>query len=124
MNQTATDSSVNRWELVDFDQIPAVACPCGFARRAFADSPDLPFTLHRTQIAADARTHYHRQLTETYFVLECEANARLELDGESVPVQPGIAVVIRPGVRHRAVGKLTVLIFVSPKFDPADEWFD
>jgi mannose-6-phosphate isomerase-like protein (cupin superfamily) len=89
-----------------------------------ADAADLPFTLHRTQIDEDARTHYHRQLTETYFVLECGPEARLELDGESVALRPGIAVVIRPGVRHRAVGKLTVLILVWPKFDPADEWFD
>jgi len=124
MSQAATDRAAKRWELVDFDQIPAVPCPCGSARRAFADSADLPFTLHRTHIAADARTHYHRQLTETYFVLECEADARLDLDGEAVPVRPGLAVVIRPGVRHRAVGNMTVLIFVSPKFDPADEWFD
>jgi mannose-6-phosphate isomerase-like protein (cupin superfamily) len=124
MDQLATDRDVKRWELVDFDQIPAVTCPCGLARRAFADAADLPFTLHRTQITEAARTHYHRQLTETYFVLECEADARLELDGESVALRPGIAVVIRPGVRHRAVGTMTMLIFVWPKFDPADEWFD
>jgi mannose-6-phosphate isomerase-like protein (cupin superfamily) len=113
-----------RWELIDFDQIPGVPCPCGTARRALADAADLPFTLHRTQIDEDARTHYHRQLTETYYVLECGPDARLELDGESIALRPGIAAVIRPGVRHRAVGEMTVLILVWPKFDPADEWFD
>jgi hypothetical protein len=27
-------------------------------------------------------------------------------------------------VRHRAIGRMQVLIVVYPKFDPADEWFD
>ena len=29
-----------------------------------------------------------------------------------------------PGVRHRAVGRMTILNVVVPPFDPADEWFD
>jgi len=32
--------------------------------------------------------------------------------------------MIRPGCRHRAVGKLTMLIVPIPAFDPNDEWFD
>lgn len=118
------ETNTVRWELIDFDQIPGVPCPCGTAQRSLADAADLPFTLHRTQIEEDARTHYHRRLTETYFVLACGPEARMELDGESVTLRPGLAVVIRPGVRHRAVGQMTVLIFVTPKFDPADEWLD
>jgi hypothetical protein len=35
-----------------------------------------------------------------------------------------MAIVIPPGTRHRAVGKIKVAIVASPKFDPADEWFD
>jgi hypothetical protein len=35
-----------------------------------------------------------------------------------------MCVLIRPGVRHRAVGKMQVLIVVLPKFDASDEWFD
>lgn len=113
-----------RWEVVDFDEIAGVPCPCGTARRAFADLVDFPATVHRTEISLDARTHYHRRLTETYYILEAEPGAEMELDGERFVVRPGMAIVIRPGVRHRAVGRMTVLIFVLPKFDPADEWFD
>jgi mannose-6-phosphate isomerase-like protein (cupin superfamily) len=113
-----------RYELVDFDELPPVACPCGTARRALADVDDFPGTIHRTQIAADARTHYHQRLTETYYFLECEPGGQMELDGELVPVKPGLCIMIRPGVRHRAIGCMTVLIVVYPKFDPADEWFD
>jgi hypothetical protein len=111
-------------EIVDFAQLPGVACPCGTARRAFADVADFPGTVHVTEISADARLHYHKTLTETYYFLECGDDARLQLDDQLIPVQPGMCVMIRPGVRHRAVGRMKVLIFVLPKFDPSDEWFD
>ena len=117
----ASTTTAPRYTLVDFDQIAPVPCPCGQARRAFVDEPDFPGTLHRTHISVAAQAHYHRRLTETYYVLECQPGAVLELDSRPVPVQPGMCVLIRPGVRHRAIGTMTVLIFVSPKFDPDDE---
>src|SRR3954468_17737592 len=70
------------YELVDFAEIPGVPCPCGTARRALADVQDFPGTIHVTEISLDARTHYHRRLTETYYILECEPGAEMELDGE------------------------------------------
>lgn len=112
------------YERVDFGLIPPVACPCGAARRAFADVEDFPGTLHVTEISTDARRHYHRRLTETYYFLECEPGAQMELDDQRVDVAPGQAVLIRPGTRHRAIGRMKVLIVVFPKFDPTDEWFD
>lgn len=112
------------FELVDFAQLSGVACPCGTARRAFADVADFPGTVHVTEISVDARLHYHRRLTETYFFLECGPDAKMQLDGELIAVKPGMCVMIRPGTRHRAVGQMKVLILVLPKFDPEDEWFD
>ena len=112
------------FELVDFAQLSGVACPCGTARRAFAEVADFPGTVHVTEISADARLHYHRRLTETYFFLECGPDAKMQLDGELIAVKPGMCVMIRPGTRHRAVGRMKVLILVLPKFDPEDEWFD
>ena len=52
------------------------------------------------------------------------AGAAVELDGERMAVGPGGAVLIPPGVRHRAAGRMTILNVVVPPFDPADEWFD
>ena len=115
------DQPAKRYRIVDFDQLPGVACPCGLAHRAFADVAEFPATIHRTEITDDARPHYHRQLTETYYVLKCEADAQMQLDDELVPVKPGTCVLIPPGVVHRAVGRMTVLIVVLPKFDPDDE---
>jgi mannose-6-phosphate isomerase-like protein (cupin superfamily) len=84
----------------------------------------VPYSLHVTQIEATAQTHYHKCLTETYFILESEPGAYLELDGEQLPAELNKAFVIHPGTRHRAVGSMKVLIVASPKFDPSDEWFD
>ena len=121
---TQPSTAGRRAEIVDFNEIEPVPCPCGQARRAFTDVADYPGTVHRTDISADARVHYHKRLTEVYYILECGADARMELDGEQVPIAPGMCILIRPGVRHRALGPMQVLVIVQPKFDPADEWFD
>jgi mannose-6-phosphate isomerase-like protein (cupin superfamily) len=112
------------YELVDYSRIPGTPCPCGTARRGFADVNDFPATVHVTEISEEARLHYHKRLTETYFFLDCGADAAMQLDDERLPVKPGMAIMIRPGTRHRALGRMRVVIFVLPKFDPEDEWFD
>ena len=119
-----TTEAAKAYRVVDFADVPGVPCPCGSARRAFADVPAFPGTVHVTDISSDARTHYHRRLTEVYFILECGEGAALHLDGDRVPLRPGVCVLIPPGVRHRAEGPMKVLIVAVPKFDPADEWFD
>lgn len=112
------------YRVVDFARVPGVPCPCGTAHRAFHDTPEFPATVHVTEISVDAQVHYHKRLTETYYFLECEPGAKMQLDGDLIDVRPGMCVMIPPGVRHRAVGKAKVLIVVLPKFDPADEWLD
>lgn len=110
-----------RWTVVDFNAIAEVPCPCGTSRRALADVAAFPGTVHRTSITGQAQAHYHRRLTETYYILECEPGAAVELDGQWVSVRPGMCLVIPPGVVHRAVGQMTILNIVIPKFDPQDE---
>jgi len=114
--------SESRYRVVDFARLPGIPCPCGTARRAFHDVEGFPGTVHVTEISEDAAAHYHKTLTETYYFLECGPDAQIELDEELRPVRPGMCILIPPGVRHRAVGKMKVLIVVFPKFDPADEW--
>ena len=104
------------------DGIDAVACPCGLSRRAFAADDNPTATLHIVDISEDARAHYHKTLTEIYLVLEGEG--QIELDGELVPVRPMSAVLIKPGCRHRAVGRMRIANTCIPPFDPEDEWFD
>ena len=114
MNPPASD-------VTHFDDIPPADCPCGQARRAWADAADFPATVHRTSVGLDARPHVHRGQTECYVVLDCGPGAALELDGRRIPVTAGSTALIRPGCVHRAVGEMELLIVCTPKFDPADE---
>lgn len=113
---------MSNYMIAQLDEIDPVECPCGASRRAFI-SPDNPtVTMHMVDISADSSTHYHKKLTETYFVLE--GSGQMELDGELLDLKPGTGVLIKPFCRHRAVGKLRVLVTVMPSHDPDDEWFD
>jgi mannose-6-phosphate isomerase-like protein (cupin superfamily) len=117
-------TQLHPYEVADFAEIEGTACPCGTARRAFADVEDFPGTVHVTEISENAKLHYHKRLTETYYFLECQPGAQMQLNDDVIDVRPGMCVMIRPGVRHRAIGKMKVLIMVLPKFDPSDEWLD
>ncbi len=108
--------------IAQLDQVPLVKCPCGFARRAFGGSGANAASLHLVEIQADSRTHYHKKMTELYLVLEGEG--QMELDGQLFPLKPMTAIYIKPGCRHRAIGRLKILNLPVPAFDPADEWFD
>lgn len=108
--------------LAQLDEIAPKRCPCGQARRAFAEFPGAVASLHLVNIATDSQAHYHRRMTEIYLVLEGEGE--IELDGERFPVKPMTAIYIRPGCRHRAIGRLKLINLPVPAFDEADEWFD
>jgi mannose-6-phosphate isomerase-like protein (cupin superfamily) len=105
-----------------FDEIDAVKCPCGFAKRAFAGPDNSTATMHIVNVQADSRVHYHKKLTEIYLVLG--GSGRMELDGDKIPVTPFTAIFIKPGCRHRAVGKMQIINVCIPPFDAKDEWFD
>ena len=84
-------------------------------------------SLHEVEIKQDSKVHYHKRMTEIYLVLEGEGH--LELDGELVPVRPMTTVYIKPGCRHRAVGRLKIINIPVPAFDSEmnglmrDAWF-
>ena len=114
-----------RFSIARFDQIPPVPCPCGRSRRALHAPDNDVMSVHLVDISEDARAHYHKAQTETYYFLEGEGH--MELDGVLHAVGPGTVIMIRPGTRHRAVrgaGPMKVINVVVPPFDERDEWFD
>lgn len=115
-------STTKNYMIAQLDAVPPTRCPCGFARRAFATPDNQVATLHMVDIQADSQVHYHKKMTEIYLVLEGEGF--IELDGERHPVKPMTSIFIKPGCRHRAVGKLKIINIPVPAFDPHDEWFD
>lgn len=108
--------------IAQLDELTAVRCPCGFARRAFAGPDNPAATVHLVDIQEDSRAHYHKAMTELYIVLKGEGH--LELDGRLFPVRPMTAVLIKPGCRHRAVGQLQLINIPIPAFNATDEWFE
>lgn len=111
--------------IADFSSMVGMACPCGTSRRAFIRPDNRICSVHLVEIRADSRTHYHRGFTETYYVLE--GDGHLELNGKDHLLHPGMAVMIRPGTRHRAIPGpkgLRILNIVVPPFDFRDEWED
>ena len=112
----------NSYLVADFSRIDPTPCPCGQARRAFADGANRVASMHVVDVSRDSRAHYHKRMTEIYYVLEGEG--KLEIEGDSVPLRPGVSVLIPPGNTHRAVGQLKILNVPIPAFDPEDEWFE
>ena len=118
MSQNKTEN----YSVVNINDIEGVPCPCGMSRRAFTEDPDQTASLHVVDISINAKTHYHKKLTEIYYILE--GNGHMELDGNLVAVGPGSSILIKPGCRHRAIGEMRIINVPIPAFDPADEWFD
>jgi mannose-6-phosphate isomerase-like protein (cupin superfamily) len=108
--------------VADLNSVEAVRCPCGWAKRAFASPENRVATMHLVSIEADSRVHYHKVMTEIYLVLEGEGF--MELDGERIAVKPMMAIFIKPGCRHRAVGKMKIINVPVPAFDEGDEYED
>lgn len=113
---------MKQYLIEQLDQIESLQCPCGTTRRAFVNPENQAATMHMVNISENSRVHYHKKLTETYLVLEGEGH--MELDGDVISVKPMTSVLIKPGCRHRAIGKLKVIVVAIPAFDPEDEWFD
>ncbi len=111
--------STSSWHLVELNKIAATACPCGQARRAFTDIDGAPASLHIVDVSKNSVSHYHKIHSEIYYILE--GSGTLELDGERVPVGPGSAIMIPPGVWHRPIGSFRMLNISLPVFDPGDE---
>ncbi len=110
------------FQIVDMNNVAPVPCPCGMSKRAFTDDPDQTASFHIVDISLDSKTHYHKKLTEIYYVLE--GSGQMELDDQLIDVSAGSAILIKPGCRHRAIGQMKIMNVPIPAFDPDDEWFD
>jgi len=111
-----------KYLVAQLDEIEGTPCPCGVSKRAFLVPENEVASIHLVEISQDAPAHYHKRMTEIYYVLEGEGE--LELDGGRESIRPGSVVLIPPGTRHRAVGTLKILNVAIPAFDEKDEWFD
>jgi mannose-6-phosphate isomerase-like protein (cupin superfamily) len=68
--------------------------------------------VHHVQIH-DAKLHYHARTDEFYYIISGQGT--MILDDEEIEVHQGVVVYIPRGVKHKAVGDLTVLTVCIPR---------
>jgi len=103
------------------NDVQPVPCPCGQSTRIMTRADGPVANIHVTAFREDSRTHYHKAITEFYYILEGEGV--LELGDDEIPLTPGLLVRIDPGTHHRGRGAFRALIVGVPAWDPADEFF-
>ena len=94
---------------------------CGW-RRTMVTHDDTPVANVSYLRIEDSRYHYHREMTEFYYVLS--GGGTIKLDDEVREITAGDLVVIKPGVWHTSDGEMDVLILGVPAGEQTDVWFE
>jgi len=87
------------------------------------DLPALGLAMAEVDPGALSPPHFHRHMSEAYFILEGEGE--MWMDGVRFPVGPGDAISIAPGVVH-ALGNagpdpLRFVVTTAGAYDPDDD---
>jgi mannose-6-phosphate isomerase-like protein (cupin superfamily) len=85
---------------------------CGQIRPLIEAADGAAAEVHHVQID-DAKLHYHAKTDEFYYVIDGQGT--MTLDDEEIELHKGVVVYVPRGVRHKAVGKLTVLTVCIPR---------
>jgi mannose-6-phosphate isomerase-like protein (cupin superfamily) len=100
---------------------PATVTPwaetCGQIRCLVEEADGAAAEVHQVEID-NAKLHYHARTDEFYYIIEGEGT--MILDDDQVPVKKGVVVYVPRGVKHKAVGQLTVLTVCIPRGVLAD----
>ncbi len=84
---------------------------CGRIRPLLEESHHAAAEVHHLEIT-DAKMHYHERTDEIYYILGGEG--RMSLDGTEIELHKGVVVYVPRGIKHRAWGKLEVLVVCIP----------
>jgi len=85
---------------------------CGQIRCLVEEVDGAAAEVHHVQID-NAKLHFHAKTDEFYYIIDGEGTMRL--DDETIPVKKGVVVYVPRGVKHKAIGKLTVLTVCIPR---------
>jgi mannose-6-phosphate isomerase-like protein (cupin superfamily) len=94
---------------------------CGW-RKTLVTADDVPVANVSHLRIDDSKYHYHREMTEFYYVLS--GGGTITLDGEKRDITAGDLVVIKPGTWHTSDGEMDVLITGVPAGEQTDIWFE
>src|SRR5262245_14683179 len=95
---------------------PAEVAPwaetCGQIRPLVEEADGAAAEVHHVEIH-DAKLHYNANTDEFYYIMDGQGS--MVLDDEQIEVHKGMVVYVPRGVKHKAVGKLTVLTVCIPR---------
>jgi mannose-6-phosphate isomerase-like protein (cupin superfamily) len=85
---------------------------CGRIRPLIEEADGAAAEVHHVEIQ-DAKLHYHEKTDEVYYVIR--GHGRMVLDDEEIELHEGVVVYVPRGVKHKAIGDLTVLTVCIPR---------
>ena len=85
---------------------------CGQIRPLIEASDEAAAEVHHVEID-HAKLHYHKQTDEVYYVID--GHGTMTLDDDTIELHRGVVVYVPRGVKHKAIGKLTVLTVCIPR---------
>jgi mannose-6-phosphate isomerase-like protein (cupin superfamily) len=95
---------------------PADAVPwpetCGEIRCLVEEQDGAAAEVHHVKID-NAKLHYHERTDEFYYVIAGQGT--MILDDETIELHQGVVVYVPRGVKHKAIGDLTVLTVCIPR---------
>ena len=84
---------------------------CGQIRCLIEERDQAAAEVHHVEIE-NAKLHYHERTDEIYYVIDGEGS--MILDDETIELHQGVVVYVPRGVKHKAIGRLTVLTVCIP----------
>ena len=84
---------------------------CGQIRPLVEEADGAAAEIHHVEIQ-DAKLHYHEHTDEFYYIID--GFGTMVLDDEEIKLHKGVVVYVPRGVKHKAVGRLTILTVCIP----------
>jgi mannose-6-phosphate isomerase-like protein (cupin superfamily) len=84
---------------------------CGQIRCLIEHKDQAAGEVHHVHIH-DAKLHYHERTDEFYYVIA--GHGTMILDDEVIELHEGVVVYVPRGIKHKAMGELTVLTVCVP----------
>jgi mannose-6-phosphate isomerase-like protein (cupin superfamily) len=85
---------------------------CGAIRCLVTEADGAAGEVHHVEIQ-DAKLHYHARTDEFYYIIAGQGT--MILDEDQIELHEGVVVYVPRGVKHKAIGKLTVLTVCIPR---------
>src|SRR2546429_9144560 len=103
--------SLNPFLRREVTQIKPWTETCGQIRPLIEEQDGAAAEVHHLEIT-DAKLHYHQRTDEIYYVISGQGG--MQLDDATIALSEGVVVYVPRGVKHRAWGKLQVLVVCIP----------